>query len=54
MHVKHILSTFLCGLQQMAEIFQFLMKGQIKAYFKPFKANFKPLEQAGLLFQNVG
>ena len=54
MHVEHILSTFLCGLQQMAEIFQFLIKGRIKANFKPFKANLRPLGQAGSLFQHVG
>ena len=27
----------------MAEIFQFLIKGRIKAYFKPFKANLRPI-----------
>ena len=34
----------------MAEIFQFLIKGHIKAYFKPIKANLRPLGQADSCF----
>ena len=54
MHVEHILSIFSMGQAQIAEIVQFLIKGQIKAYFKPFKANLMPLGQASSLFQHVG